>query len=92
MDSLLQRADLNFEVLSQQDPMNEQQRIEIIVNDVPIEVEAESRLDHLIKHFGEMDPDLIVELNGKFVYPKAYAGIVVNQGDRLEFINPNFGG
>ena len=72
--------------------MNEQQRIEIIVNDMPIEVESESRLDRLIKHFGEVDPDLIVELNGKFVYPKAYAGTIVSDGDRLEFINPNFGG
>jgi thiamine biosynthesis protein ThiS len=72
--------------------MKKKRFIEILVNDMSIEVEAESRLDRLIKHLGEMDPDLIVELNGKFVYPKAYAGTIVNQGDRLEFINPNFGG
>ncbi|MEJ2660007.1 MAG: MoaD/ThiS family protein [Desulfobacteraceae bacterium] len=41
---------------------------------------------------GALDPDLIVELNGRFVYPRDYATTIVGAGDRLEFINPNFGG
>jgi thiamine biosynthesis protein ThiS len=66
--------------------------IEITLNDVPERVRADSSLDTLIHHFREADPDLIVELNGRFVYPRTYASTVVRKGDRLEFINPNFGG
>lgn len=66
--------------------------IEIWLNDAPERVPARSSLKTLIRHFGEGDPDLIVELNGRFVYPRAYAATVVNKGDRLELINPNFGG
>jgi thiamine biosynthesis protein ThiS len=66
--------------------------IEITLNDVPERVRADSSLDALIHHFREADPDLIVELNGRFVYPRTYASTVVRKGDRLEFINPNFGG
>jgi thiamine biosynthesis protein ThiS len=66
--------------------------IEITINDLPEQVVVDSSLEYLVGHFGEADPDLIVELNGRFVYPKAYADTVVRDGDRLEFINPNFGG
>ena len=66
--------------------------IEISLNDEPERVPTNSSLETLIKHFGEADPDLIVELNGRFVYPRVYAATIVNTGDRLELINPNFGG
>ena len=66
--------------------------IEIILNDMPRRVPADSSLASLIRDLGEADPDLIVELNGRFVYPCDYATTFVRSGDRLEFINPNFGG
>jgi thiamine biosynthesis protein ThiS len=66
--------------------------IKIKLNDVIEEVAADSSLQALIRRFNEADPDLIVELNGRFVYPRAYAVTIVQHGDRLEFINPNFGG
>lgn len=72
--------------------MEKAQYIEITLNDVSERVTADSSLDDLIRHFGEADPDLIVELNGRFVYPRTYAATIVRRGDRLEFINPNFGG
>jgi thiamine biosynthesis protein ThiS len=72
--------------------MGKAQFIEITLNDVPERVTANSSLEALIHHFGETDPDLIVELNGRFVYPRTYASTVLRGGDRLEFINPNFGG
>jgi sulfur carrier protein ThiS len=53
---------------------------------------ASSNISLLIQHFQEYDTDLIVEHNGRFVYPNQYAGVVLKQGDRIEFINPNFGG
>lgn len=66
--------------------------IVITINDLPERVASGSSLETLIGKFGEADPDLIVELNGRFVYPRAYAATIVSDGDRLEFINPNFGG
>ncbi len=72
--------------------MSNTKTIKIELNDVTEQVPVDSSLQALIKHFGETDPDLIVELNGRFVYPPAYAGTTVKDGDRLEFINPNFGG
>lgn len=55
-------------------------------------VPSGSTIDDLIRWFGEGDVDLIVELNGRFVYPQKYGEIGVEKGDRVEFINPNFGG
>jgi len=42
--------------------------------------------------FGEEDAVLIVEHNGRFVPKDKYATTVVAEGDRIEFINPAFGG
>ena len=72
--------------------MPQPEYIHITLNDAPERVPVHSSLEAVIRHFGETDPDLIVELNGRFVYPRAYAGTIIQKGDRLEFINPNFGG
>ncbi|MEJ2641821.1 MAG: sulfur carrier protein ThiS [Desulfosarcinaceae bacterium] len=74
------------------DVMAKERFIEIILNDLPQQVAADSSLEDLIRELEERDPDLIVELNGRFVYPRDYATTIVGAGDRLEFINPNFGG
>ncbi len=66
--------------------------IDIIVNGVNEKVQKGSAIAFLIDHFKESDTDLIVEHNGRFVYPDKYSVSVVSEGDRLEFINPNFGG
>jgi thiamine biosynthesis protein ThiS len=66
--------------------------IQIVVNGMREEVPAESRIVDLIERFGEGDPDLIVEHNGRFVFAQEYPTRTVSAGDRLEFINPNFGG
>jgi sulfur carrier protein len=49
-------------------------------------------LAFLIERFQEKDPALIVELNGRFVFPKQYSATTVSPNDRVEFINPDFGG
>lgn len=49
-------------------------------------------ITHLIAHFEERDQHLIVEHNGRFVYPQHYSTTRVREGDEIEFINPNFGG
>lgn len=64
----------------------------IIVNGFPETVPEHATIAELIAHFKEGDTDLIVEHNGRFVFPQKYAETRVSAGDRLEFINPNFGG
>jgi thiamine biosynthesis protein ThiS len=46
----------------------------------------------LIEWAKEGDPHLIVEQNGKYIYPSAYDSQPVFENDRIEFINPNLGG
>jgi len=67
-------------------------KINIIVNGFEEEVLENTSIKDLILLFKEGDTDLIVEYNGRFVYPAQYAGLNVQEGDRVEFINPNFGG
>jgi sulfur carrier protein len=66
--------------------------IQITVNGLPENVPAAATLAELIIRFDEADPDLIVEHNGRFVFPRDYSAIRVAPDDRIEFIHPNFGG
>ncbi|MGE5841977.1 MAG: sulfur carrier protein ThiS [Deltaproteobacteria bacterium] len=67
-------------------------RIRIIVNGMEEEVPEGSTIAFLIGHFQEKDPALIVEHNGRFIFPKEYSTTTVAPNDRVEFINPDFGG
>ena len=49
-------------------------------------------ISNLIKFFGEGDPHVIVEQNGRYIYPKDYDTCMVMENDMIEFINPNLGG
>jgi thiamine biosynthesis protein ThiS len=66
--------------------------IEIIVNGFKEKIPENSTISFLIAHFHEGDIHMIVEHNGRFVYPLQYAATIVSDGDRIEFINPDFGG
>lgn len=66
--------------------------IQITVNGLHETVPSESSIADLIDRFGEKDPHLIVEHNGRFVFVQEYAVRTVFSGDRIEFINPDFGG
>lgn len=68
------------------------EEIEIILNGFVEKVSLRSTISQLIGDRGDGDVHLIVELNGKFVYPKDYSETVVEDGDRVELIHPNFGG
>ena len=72
--------------------MEKERPIEIRINDFPEQVPAGSSLEFIIQHFEERDPDLIVELNGRFIYPQDYANTIVKSGDEIELMNPDFGG
>jgi len=66
--------------------------IEIIINGFSEKVLEGTTILDLVTRFKEGDVDLIVEYNGRFIYPRNYGEMVVSSGDRIEFINPNFGG
>ena len=67
-------------------------KIQIIVNGLEGRVLENSTVSNLIELFKEDDTHLIVEYNGQFLYPQQYDTTIVVDGDRIEFINPNFGG
>ncbi len=68
------------------------QEINIVVNGFKESVPENTSLSFLIERFKEGDADLIVEHNGRFIYPDKYSAVTVSEGDSVEFINPNFGG
>jgi len=55
-------------------------------------ISKDMTISDLIVYFKEGDPDLIVERNGKYIYPKNFSIENVYDGDSIEFINPNLGG
>ncbi len=46
----------------------------------------------LLEFTKEDDPAVIVEINGRFIYRKDFKSTFINEGDRVEFIHPSFGG
>ena len=49
-------------------------------------------ISNLIDLFKEGDPDLIVEVNNRYIFPKKYKTTMILENDVIEFINPNLGG
>ena len=66
--------------------------MEVIVNGFRENLREKISIMELMKKYHEEDAHLIVEHNGRFVYPRQYAATFLSDGDRIEFINPNFGG
>jgi thiamine biosynthesis protein ThiS len=66
--------------------------IEVIINGLKETLAENTTISQLIVGYKEGDVDLIVERNGRFVYPRKYEEIILLNDDRIEFINPNFGG
>ena len=66
--------------------------LKITVNGLADAAASGSTVETLIVRFGERDPGLIVEVNGRFIYPRDYGRVKIRSGDRLEMIHPAFGG
>jgi sulfur carrier protein len=49
-------------------------------------------IQDLLDRNQEDDPAVIVEVNGRFVYRRDFRTVAVQEGDRVEFIHPSFGG
>lgn len=74
-------------------PVREVAKLKIIFNGFPEEFEGcEVSIQELLDRTQEDDPAVIVELNGRFVYRKDFKMVTINEGDRVEFIHPSFGG
>ncbi|MEN6617669.1 MAG: sulfur carrier protein ThiS [Syntrophorhabdus sp.] len=67
-------------------------QIEIVLNGFRQKIARETSIAGLIALSGEHDRNLIVERNSRFVHPHTYDSIILQDGDRVEFINPDFGG
>ena len=66
--------------------------MEIELNGLKETIPENISIDALIDLFKEGDPDLIVEVNGKYIFPKNYKTTTILEKDTIEFINPNLGG
>jgi thiamine biosynthesis protein ThiS len=66
--------------------------IDVIINGFKETLAENTTISQLIVEYKEGDDNLIVEHNGRFVYPRKYEEIILLNDDRIEFINPNFGG
>jgi thiamine biosynthesis protein ThiS len=66
--------------------------VAIIVNGAPEGVPESSTIAALIERFEEGEKHLVVERNGRCVFPRDWATLVVEPGDRIEFIHAAFGG
>ncbi len=66
--------------------------MQVFVNGFPEEMENGATVAGAIERWEEHDMNLIVELNHRFVHRDRYRSTVLKEGDRLELINPAFGG
>ena len=66
--------------------------IHIIFNGFSEEIPENTTIAQLIERNKETDGGLIVELNNKFIFRQDYEKTYINDGDKIEFINPDFGG
>ena len=73
-------------------PLSMSNTIKLTINGFEEQVAQGSTLLELVSEHGDGDVHLIVERNGRFVYPDNYETVVLEEGDRTELINPNFGG
>jgi thiamine biosynthesis protein ThiS len=67
-------------------------KIEITLNGFSEKIPQGATPSQLIAGRGDGDVHLIAEVNGRFVYPHDYSEKILSNGDRVELINPNFGG
>ena len=67
-------------------------KIEGIINGFKEKVPKGSSITALILAYDEVDSAMMVEQNGRYVYPQDYDTTQPEAEDVLEFIHPDFGG
>lgn len=68
------------------------EELSIVVDGLAEAVPPGLGLPQLILMHQAQHKDLIVEINGRFVHPKEYEHVKLEDGDRVELIHPAFGG
>jgi thiamine biosynthesis protein ThiS len=68
------------------------EEIEIVFNGFKQTLPAPFTIADLIEITEERDGGLIVEHNNRYVFKQDYGDTFLAQGDKVEFINPDFGG
>ena len=68
------------------------EKMELTINGFKEKVIKGSSIAELILEHDEMESAMMVERNGRFVYPQDYDTTLPEAGDVLEFIHPDFGG
>ncbi|MCX8109652.1 MAG: MoaD/ThiS family protein [Syntrophorhabdaceae bacterium] len=72
--------------------MAHKKEIEVVINGIKELVPEDITIAGLIELYNEKDIGLIVEQNNRYVFPQRYGSTIVKHGDKIEFINPDFGG
>ncbi len=67
-------------------------KIEIVFNGFKQTVPGRCTIADLIELTEERDGGLIVEHNNRYVFKQNYDNTFLSEGDKVEFINPDFGG
>jgi sulfur carrier protein ThiS len=67
-------------------------KIEVMINGFKEKVPKNATITELILKFDEVDSAMMVERNGRYVYPQDYDTTLPEAEDVLEFIHPDFGG
>jgi len=67
-------------------------KIEVMINGFREKVPNGATITELILKYDEVDSAMMVEQNGRYVYPQDYDTTRPEAEDVLEFIHPDFGG
>jgi thiamine biosynthesis protein ThiS len=69
------------------------QTIRITANGLDLEIPSGTTVEGLLDIMKEpVRPDIIVEVNRKFIHIKEYCATTIKEGDKLEVIYLDFGG
>lgn len=66
--------------------------MEIIFEGFPEEVQVGTSLLDLVTAKNEDTPDLMAEVNHRYIHRQDYATTILRPGDKVEFIHAAFGG
>ena len=66
--------------------------VEIVLNGLKTRIAPNISIEQLLRLMYEGDLQIIVECNGKFIFPQKYSSTFIHDGDNIELINPDFGG
>jgi thiamine biosynthesis protein ThiS len=64
----------------------------LTLNGAPQEAPAPLSVRGLLDHLGLGEKPVVVELNLRAIFPREFAGTMINEGDRIEIVQITAGG